>query len=329
MVSGGDSARKVVEDLWIHDPREGSADGRLRIPVGRIGDGGRTVLILGGVHGDESVGPIALRSIFQKLDPDAIDGTVLVVPSANLPAERTLQRFGLDGLNMNREFPGDPGGSLTQRICATLATDLAAGADVIVDVHSGGRSLRYAPGAAIRLSGDQGLDAASWRLARALSLPFVYCSHFGSHRPSHSSAMAADLGIPAVAMEVGGSEAIRPADIDRVVRSLTDLLSSEGLLIGPARQHRPSTNLLLRDDLTVRAPASGYFVPTASLGTVVDATTSIGHFVDLDELDRVPADVTAAEPGRIVALRTVARCAEGDALVHLATDLKFDHSSEG
>lgn len=68
---------------------------------------GPTVLVQGGIHGDEIAGVHALQQLLEEeRRPDS--GRLLVVPVMNPPAYRVRQRTAPGGLDMNRCFPGNP-----------------------------------------------------------------------------------------------------------------------------------------------------------------------------------------------------------------------------
>ncbi len=90
----------------------------IRIPLAVIANGtGPTVILEGGNHGDEYEGPIVIGELIRDLDPKSIQGRLICIPAINLPAVGAGQRVSpYDGLNLNRTFPGDPLGSITQQI---------------------------------------------------------------------------------------------------------------------------------------------------------------------------------------------------------------------
>ena len=119
-----------------------------------------------GIHGDEYEGPKALHDLAKALDPARLAGTVLVVPIAHLAAfEAGTRTSPIDGVNLARVFPGDPEGTITHRLAATLFREVVEGADVLVDLHSGGVRLAFAA-----VAGFYGDEAAT---ARALALPLA------------------------------------------------------------------------------------------------------------------------------------------------------------
>ena len=59
---------------------------RLAVLVARGGGAGPTLLVLGGVHGDEYEGPHAVRTVFRALAAARLRGTFIGVPVTNVPA---------------------------------------------------------------------------------------------------------------------------------------------------------------------------------------------------------------------------------------------------
>ncbi|MBI2951874.1 succinylglutamate desuccinylase/aspartoacylase family protein, partial [bacterium] len=100
---------------------------------------GPTLLVIAGVHGDEYEGVEAIPEIFSRIDPRSLRGALLMVPVCNVPAYEAATRSSpLDGLNLARVFPGDENGSVTQRIAHWITERLLKGADLLIDLHSGG-----------------------------------------------------------------------------------------------------------------------------------------------------------------------------------------------
>ncbi len=78
------------------------------LTVIRGGDG-PTALLTGGNHGDEYEGPLALQQLAWELEPAQVMGRVIILPAMNAPAVAAGTRVSpIDGVNMNRAFPGRP-----------------------------------------------------------------------------------------------------------------------------------------------------------------------------------------------------------------------------
>src|SRR5579859_6935106 len=75
---------------WLYLPHSvtRSGYGHLTTPVAVLknGNAGPTVLLMGGNHGDEYEGQVALAKIIRTLDPARLTGRLIVLPMANAPA---------------------------------------------------------------------------------------------------------------------------------------------------------------------------------------------------------------------------------------------------
>ena len=112
--------------------RDLSAWGSVMIPISVIKNGdGPTALLSGANHGDEYEGPIVLQQLAYELTPRDISGRLIIVPYMNFPAFQTARRTSpLDGINLNRCFPGKPDGTPTEKIADYFLTQLVPQADV-------------------------------------------------------------------------------------------------------------------------------------------------------------------------------------------------------
>jgi predicted deacylase len=71
----------------------------------------------GGTHGNEWEGQVAVKRLCQELDPAEISGKIILMPQLSESACAANQRISpLDGVNMNRAFPGNARGTISYRI---------------------------------------------------------------------------------------------------------------------------------------------------------------------------------------------------------------------
>ncbi|SEK42017.1 N-alpha-acetyl-L-2,4-diaminobutyrate deacetylase [Pacificibacter marinus] len=154
--------------------RDDSAWGSVMIPITVIANGaGPTALLTGGNHGDEYEGPIALQNLATSLSADEVRGRVIIVPIMNTPAFQAGTRCSpIDGGNMNRNFPGRSDGSVTQKIAHYVATHLVPLADIVLDFHSGGRTLDFLPYAAAHVLDNKIQESACMAAMQAFNAPY-------------------------------------------------------------------------------------------------------------------------------------------------------------
>ncbi|MEM6770500.1 MAG: M14 family metallopeptidase, partial [Bacteroidota bacterium] len=100
---------------------------------------GRVFTVIAGVHGYEYPPIIAAQELIQDLDPAQLEGTVIILPLLNPGAFYGRSPFlnPQDQLNLNRIFPGDPSGTITERIADYVTQSVIAHSDVVLDIHGG------------------------------------------------------------------------------------------------------------------------------------------------------------------------------------------------
>src|SRR6185503_19097870 len=98
-------------------------DGPVLSPV-IIADGerdGPTLWLQACIHGPEVVGPLSIQRFLKSLDLKQLSGRVICLMLANPLGFRGYNRLTpQDGFNLNRVFPGDPGGHLSYQLAYRL-----------------------------------------------------------------------------------------------------------------------------------------------------------------------------------------------------------------
>src|SRR4029077_10965541 len=98
---------------------------------------GPCLVIVAGIHGDESEGVLALMELWSELDPASFTGCVVLGPVANPPAFAAHRRTSpLDGLDLNRIFPGKADGSPSERLAHRLFNSVLRHSDFLFSFHS-------------------------------------------------------------------------------------------------------------------------------------------------------------------------------------------------
>lgn len=305
------------------------------IPITVVAGGrGSTVLVLGGNHGDEYQGQIAAMKLARELAPEMVTGRIILIPSLNFPAARAGTRLSpLDGMNLNRAFPGQAEGSVTSQIAHFLTTVLFPMSDVVIDIHSGGRSMEFVPCAHMHLVPD--LEQRRAMLAAMLAwntdFAFLYADIAGS---GLLPVEAENQGKLVVTTELGGGEAI-PAHVHRIAESgLRNVLIHVGALRGE-QQTRASlglaptilTQALNREDYLL-APESGIFEIKFELGSKIAQGDVVGVIHHLERPDRQPEAIVAHHEGYLVTMRAPCVTQQGDCVAVVAQEVDLESVRE-
>ncbi len=280
---------------------------------------GPRLLITGGVHGDEWEPMAAIRRLRTLIPPDSLAGALTLVPVVNEPAFARAQRTAGDGLDLARVCPGDPQGSITQRIAAELSS-LIRSADLYIDLHTGGRNYDILPLAGYTLHPQPHILDAQRRMARAFNLPLVWGTT--PNLEGRSLSVARDVPIPAIYCELAGP-GFSPGGVEMYVEGCLNVLGEFNMLDRTPSASRVTWTVEDATDqsghLQVQHPAAidGFFEPSARLGDRVQKGQPIGKIEDL--LGRSSHPVRAAQSGVLLLLRAVASVKKGDALAAIAS----------
>lgn len=303
----------------------------IMIPATVIANGtGPTVLVLGGNHGDEYQGQIAAMKLARELQADQIQGRLILIPSLNFPAARAATRLSpIDGMNLNRAFPGDAEGSVTSQIAHYLTHQLFPMSDVVIDMHSGGRSMEFVPCAHMHLVAD--LEQRK-RMLRAMlawntDFAFLYTDIAGT---GLLPVEAENQGKTVVTTELGGGEGIS-AQVHRVAQEgLRNVLRHVGVLaeaeVTRAMKGKPATVLTqaLHSDNYLLAPESGVLEVTLDLGSQVRAGETLAYLHHLERPDRNPEPIVATRSGYLITVRVPCLTQQGDCVAVIGEPVPSD-----
>ncbi|MGE3967772.1 MAG: succinylglutamate desuccinylase/aspartoacylase family protein [Dongiaceae bacterium] len=314
--------------LHVPNSTNESAFGTLMIPVCVIKNGtGPTLLLTGGVHGDEYEGPLAIMKLARRLHHDDVQGRLILIPGLNLPAFAAGQRLSpIDGKNLNRAFPGKREGTITEAIAHYVMHVLFPLADAVVDLHSGGSTLDYVPTAIIHITDNPQRDAASAALQRAFGAPIALANR-ELDDVGLLETTAEKIGKTVLAAELGGDGRVSKVALEVAETGVDNLLVhlgiTKGRIVTPAERGRPATRFMDIPDLGcyVKAPANGIFEPFHELGAVVTSGSAIGQIHSPHHPDHPPVPVIASSAGEVICIRPIGKSEIGDCLFVLAREI--------
>jgi uncharacterized protein len=256
---------------------------------------GPLLTVIAGVHGCEYASMDGVRRWTRSLEDRELRGRVRAVPVLNLPAFHGRTPFVVpdDGKNLNRCFPGDPGGTLADRLAYAAFTELITGSDAYIDAHCGDMVEALEP-FALYEAGPA--EARAGEMATAYRLPYVIREVQGPERAigGTSSSAAAQIGVPAITAESGECGLVQEEAVARHVRGLNGVLALLGMADLPAGTPEPSPTYL-NHFLWMRTERGGWWAPAVQTGESVAQGQVIGTISTLDgsevlETITAPAD---------------------------------------
>lgn len=279
---------------------------------------GPTVVILGGVHGDEYEGTLIAASVVAEAGTWLQRGRLRVVPVANPSAYAAARRESEeDGADLARSFPGSPDGTWTDRLASLLAAEVIAGADLLIDVHSAGERFAMPLLAGAVTSGP--LAATSVSAAVSLGLPWVWLHPEIAAGRTLSSALAA--GVAPVYIECPGGPSPDLDVVTEVMCCLREMLATFGMATSSGRGPTDSRLVVSGGDLDVDVVWSTYdglFVPAVAAGDTVETGDVVGRVLDPRAPLAPPHQVTSPLSGVVMFLRRSARVSADDRIAAIA-----------
>ena len=271
--------------------------------------------LVAGVHGDEYDGIRALQTVVQDLPArvSSLIGSLMIIPVANpLAFGAGQRRTPLDDRDLNRAFPGEPEGTVSERLAHLLCRDLLRQADAVFSLHGASSTGILSPWVEF-LGVNREVGRASYEMAMASGFVNVIALE---ERPGRLLRALGDMGVPLIEGEVGGRGTTVPENVAFYVKRVDDLARHLGVLGGSPEvdQHpRPSIWRLT----SVEAEADGLFLrePSVELRSSVGKGYLLGRIVG-SRGERL-AEVRAPVDGVVGGYRVHLHASVGDGLITL------------
>jgi predicted deacylase len=228
----------------------------------------------------------------------------------------------IDEGNLNRLYPGDAEGTITQQIAYWIEHALLPGFDYSFDFHSGGSSLTYIPSALAPRHEDPARMQKVVGMLKAFGAPVSYIAAAPQGGGRTFTSASARQGVVSMGTELGGGGLVTPASLKVAEDGMRRVLAHIGLLQGPVPAASPTRLTEIGgDDYYVYASDGGLFEPLVDLGAEVKPGQPAARIHFHHTPWREPDLLTFKRDGLVLCKRVPARCERGDCLFHLATDI--------
>ncbi len=292
-----------IQHGYLKVPYSGddSAWGAVMIPITVAKHGkGPTALLTGANHGDEYEGPIALWSLANSLNPDDIQGRVIIIPAMNYPAFRAGKRTSwIDGGNMNRVFPGNPNGNITEIIADYFSRTLLPLADYVVDIHSGGKTLQFVPFAAAHILEDKAQQARCVAAMEAFNAPYSVMLLELDAVHMYDTA-AENQGKIFVSTEIGGGGSADATSAAIAKRGVDNILKHAQILSGEAAKTESIQIDMPDGRCFTTCKHSGLLEMQFNLGDTIKKGDVIALIYDVERTGKKPVEYHAEIDGILV-----------------------------
>ncbi len=238
---------------------------------------GKTVVISSGVHSCEYVGIQAAIETAQELSPENISGTVVILHPVNYTGffKRLPAVIPEDNKNLNRVFPGDKDGTLSEKIAYNFSKYLYTNIDFFFDLHGGDVQENVTPFVYFSGSADEEVKKISIEAAKSLSLPYRVKS--SSVNGVYSS--AAMQGVPSLLVERGGRGLWSREEVEAYKEDILRLLTHFNILENNF-SFSDMTQAEINNSKYLESRHNGFWYPAFEAGDIFKKGAFLGEIKD-------------------------------------------------
>ncbi|UAM99636.1 succinylglutamate desuccinylase/aspartoacylase family protein [Polaribacter litorisediminis] len=267
---------------------------------------GPVVLLLSGIHGDETNGVGIVREIINLKLNKPKKGTIICIPVFNIFGYLIQTREFPDGRDLNRMFPGTINGSLASQFAYQFTKEIAPLVDYVIDFHTGGGERDNI--AQIRCSKD---DEKALELAKVFNPPMIV---FSENITKSLRETLHKMGKTVLLFEGGKSNELNPTIINEGVNGTKNILIRLGLIEGEITVK--AVPVFVYKSKWLRASDSGMFKIMAKNGSFVKKREILG--VIQDPFGEFKKKIYAPFNCHIFCINKTPIVNKGDALFHVS-----------
>jgi predicted deacylase len=191
---------------------------------------GKTVLMTSGIHGSEYPSIACAIEMSQEIDPKEVSGQIIIFHPVNYDAflQRRAYIVPEDGKNLNRQFPADPKGTISQKMAYVLTEEYIKRADFHIDMHGGDIPESLPPYVYYAGVGDDEIVAINEAAAKTLHVNFMVKSSATSGMYNYSTI----IGTPSILIEIGSRGLWSREEVDLYKLNIRNVLRHLKVLPG-------------------------------------------------------------------------------------------------
>lgn len=250
-----------------------------RIVPSKVTNGMKRISIVTGIHGDELEGQYVCYELQRRINEDfeSLKGIVDIYPAMNPlgidSIERGIPAFDLD---MNRLFPGNEDGNMTEYLAAEIIKDVS-GSDLVMDIHASNIYLTEIPQIRINELNEKELVP----LAQKSNVDFIWVHGASTVLEATFAYSLNSTGTPCLVVEMGVGMRITRTYGDQLVDGILNLMKEMGIWNGKTTEVRKPIISKNPDDVCfLNASTGGLFVPAVKHWQKLKKGDLIGQIID-------------------------------------------------
>ena len=269
---------------------------------------GPIVLLMAGIHGDETNGVGIIREIINLKINKPTNGTIICLPVFNIFGYLMQTREFPDGRDLNRVFPGSSKGSLASQFAYQFIKEVAPYVDYVIDYHTGGDQRENVPQIRCNKNDNKGLE-----LAKVFNPPVIM---YSNNIVKSLRETLYKMGKTVLLFEGGKTKELDTDVIKEGVNGTKNVLIHLGLISGEITK-RPQL-IYVKKSKWLRALHSGMLKVMVKNGSYVKKKEVLG--VIQDPFGEFKKRVYAPHNGYVFCINKKPIVNKGDALFHVSIE---------
>lgn len=298
----------LVEDLFLEvEDTKGAETSSVKIRyVEIVGDSqGPALFVLAGLHGDELTGVEVIKQLKNYFSKNITSGKVTLVPVANPIAFAARQRQTIhDNKDLNRCFPGDPEGTITDKIAYEITEKIVKKSEYGIDLHTGPNGRILLPHTRMVLDETK----------KVKELSKLFGTMISWIREPVEGALAIEskaFKVPTIAVEIGEGNKLDNFFVKSGIFGVTNIAKYLGLLDGRACVLKDQ--YIMNERNNIIANSTGIFYPKTDIGKIVNKGNILAEIYDTQ--NNVTEKILADRAGLVLAMQTSSVAVAGTTII--------------
>ncbi|MDO5156567.1 MAG: M14 family metallopeptidase [Eubacteriales bacterium] len=241
--------------------------------------GMKRISVVTGIHGDELEGQYVCFEVARKIEEEKekLAGIVDIYPAMNpLGIDSITRGIPAFDLDMNRLFPGNIDGNMTEYLAAEIMKDVS-GSDLVIDIHASNIYLTEIPQIRINELHEDTLVP----FAEKANVDFVWVHGASTVLESTFAYSLNSTGTPCLVVEMGVGMRITKEYGDQLVDGIFHLMEELGIWNGKTSEPRKPIISKNPDDVSyLNASVGGLFIPKVRHWETLKKGELIGQIID-------------------------------------------------
>jgi len=239
----------------------------------------KRISIVTGIHGDELEGQYVCYELARRIEAeyDKLTGIVDIYPAMNpLGIDSITRGIPAFDLDMNRLFPGNIEGNMTEYLAAEIIKDVS-GSDLVVDIHASNIYLTEIPQIRINELHEDVLVP----MANNLNVDFVWVHGASTVLESTFAYSLNNTGTPCLVVEMGVGMRITTEYGEQLVEGILNEMKKLGIWSGSVgKVRKPIISRDGNDVSYLNATVGGLFIPKVRHWEKLKQGDLIGLIID-------------------------------------------------